>query len=118
MDRQVHRLHHRQPRRRRAVRQDEADQLQQRGRGDASRIIDAQYQTPAYNGGTPIVGPQTAGPVANPDAHDKTTNCRHDVITELYGTSESGPGQASTLYKVPLYYTTPRYVQFGVSYDF
>lgn len=50
--------------------------------------------------------------------HDKTTNCRHDVIIELYGTSESGPGQASTLYKVPLYYTTPRYVQFGVSYDF
>lgn len=38
--------------------------------------------------------------------------------TELYGTSESGPGQASALYKVPLFYTTPRYVQFGVSYDF
>jgi hypothetical protein len=38
--------------------------------------------------------------------------------TELYGTSESGPGQASTQYKVPLFYTTPRYVQFGVSYDF
>ena len=38
--------------------------------------------------------------------------------TELYGTSESGPGQASAQYKVPLFYTTPRYVQFGVSYDF
>jgi hypothetical protein len=38
--------------------------------------------------------------------------------TELYGTSESGAGQASPLYKVPLFSTTPRYVQFGVSYDF
>ncbi|HET6553254.1 MAG TPA: TonB-dependent receptor plug domain-containing protein [Dyella sp.] len=49
------------------------------GGGDASRIIDAQYQNPAYTGGTPIVGPQTSGSVANPDAHDKTTNYRLDL---------------------------------------
>ncbi|MGN6739394.1 TonB-dependent receptor [Dyella sp.] len=39
-------------------------------------------------------------------------------ITQYYNTSESGPGQLSVDYLVPIAVQQPRYVQFGVSYDF
>ncbi|WP_114241873.1 TonB-dependent receptor [Dyella sp. C9] len=49
------------------------------GGSDDSRVLDAQYQNPTLNGGVPITGPQTAGSISNPDAHDKTTNYRLDI---------------------------------------
>jgi hypothetical protein len=39
-------------------------------------------------------------------------------ITQFNPNSEEGPGLVNNAWQLPVSYQTPRYVQFGVSYDF
>ncbi|HXE77218.1 MAG TPA: TonB-dependent receptor [Rhodanobacter sp.] len=39
-------------------------------------------------------------------------------MTQFYPTSESGPGKLTSKFWVPIFAMTPRYLQFGITYDF
>ena len=50
---------------------------------DAAYVYTPEYENPAYTGGAIIRGPQTVGPINNPDARDKTSNLRLDVTYKI-----------------------------------